>query len=120
MKLGRWPHGERLMGTLAVELSPEGVEPLLLLDPVEARRAASCLRVGYMPSRRPFCCGRPGRMHAIAMPSRSHQSESSERWNRPFGLANGRPYGRSEVRIFPGPPGFPRPLNEMQLHHAID
>ena len=42
-------------------------------------RVASFLRVRCMRSWRPFCCGRPGLMRSIAMPSLSHQTESLER-----------------------------------------
>jgi 3-(3-hydroxy-phenyl)propionate hydroxylase len=44
-----------------------------------------------MRSWRPFCCGWPGLMRAIAMPSRSHQTESFERLNKALGLAKGTP-----------------------------
>src|SRR5205823_9158985 len=43
-----------------------------------------------MRSWRPFCCGWPGLMRSMAMPRRSHHTESLERLKRPFGLANGR------------------------------
>src|SRR5215469_9286951 len=54
-------------------------------------RVVSVLRVRCMRSRRPFCCGWPGLMRSMAMPRRSHQTESLERLNRAFGLANGTP-----------------------------
>ena len=44
-----------------------------------------------MRSWRPFCCGWPGLMRSMAMPSRSHQTESLERLKRPLGLAKGTP-----------------------------
>ncbi len=44
-----------------------------------------------MRSWRPFCCGWPGLMRSIAMPSRSHQTESLERLNKALGLAKGTP-----------------------------
>ena len=44
-----------------------------------------------MRSWRPFCCGWPGLMRSMAMPSRSHQTESLERLNRALGLAKGTP-----------------------------
>src|ERR1700685_1296061 len=51
----------------------------------------SSFRVRCMRSWRPFCCGWPGLMRSIAMPSLSHQTASLERLKRPFGLANGTP-----------------------------
>ena len=39
----------------------------------------SFLRVRCMRSWRPFCCGCPGLMRSMAMPRRSHQTESFER-----------------------------------------
>src|SRR5512145_645404 len=57
-----------------------------------------------MRSWRPFCCGWPGLMRSIAMPRRSHQTESLERLNRVLGLAKGTPLseritaGRSRSR----------------------
>ena len=44
-----------------------------------------------MRSWRPFCCGWPGLMRSMAMPSLSHQTESFERLNRALGLAKGTP-----------------------------
>ena len=44
-----------------------------------------------MRSWRPFCCGWPGLMRSIAMPKRSHQTESLERLNKALGLAKGTP-----------------------------
>src|SRR5438105_14405012 len=44
-----------------------------------------------MRSWRPFCCGWPGLMRSMAMPRRSHHTESLERLKRPFGLTNGTP-----------------------------
>ena len=44
-----------------------------------------------MRSWRPFCCGWPGLMRSIVMPSRSHQTESFERLNKALGLAKGMP-----------------------------
>ena len=54
-------------------------------------RVASFFRVRCMRSWRPFCCGWPGLMRSMAMPSRSHQTESLERLNRALGLAKGTP-----------------------------
>src|SRR6187200_439893 len=54
-------------------------------------RVASSLRVRCMRSWRPFCCGWPGLMRSMAMPSLSHQTESLERLNRALGLAKGTP-----------------------------
>src|SRR6516164_458946 len=54
-------------------------------------RVASFFSVKCMRSWRPFCCGWPGLMRSMAMPSRSHHTESLERLKRPFGLANGTP-----------------------------
>lgn len=44
-----------------------------------------------MRSWRPFCCGRPGRMRSMAIPKRSHHTDSRERLNRALGLAKGTP-----------------------------
>src|SRR5690349_17791765 len=52
-------------------------------------RVASCLRVRCMRSWRPFCCGWPGLMRSMAMPSRSHQVESLERLKRALGGSEG-------------------------------
>ena len=80
------------MRPFSIELSYEGIEAVLLLQTVEARRGvASFLSVRCMRSCRPFCCGWPGLMRSIAMPSRSHQTESFERLNRALGLAKGTP-----------------------------
>ena len=43
-----------------------------------AGRVVSCLSVRCMRSWRPFCCGLPGLVRSIAMPSRSHQTASLE------------------------------------------
>jgi hypothetical protein len=40
----------------------------------------------------PFCCGRPGLMRSIGMPSLNHQTESLERLNKLFGVAHGTPF----------------------------
>src|SRR5512135_1878263 len=58
---------------------------------VPGGRVASFLRVRCMRSWRPFCCGWPGLMRSMAMPSRNHQTESLERWNKALGLAKGTP-----------------------------
>src|SRR5579871_4048659 len=50
---------------------------------------ASSFKVRCMRSCRPFCCGWPGLMRSMAMPSLSHQTESFERLNRELGLAKG-------------------------------
>ncbi len=44
-----------------------------------------------MRSWRPFCCGCPGLVRSISMPSPSHQTESFDRLNKAFGLAQGTP-----------------------------
>src|SRR4029077_7317994 len=54
-------------------------------------RVASFFSVRCMRSWQPFCCGWPGLMRSMAMPSRSNHTESLERLKRPFGLANGTP-----------------------------
>ena len=54
-------------------------------------RVASFFKVRCMRSWRPFCCGWPGLMRSMAMPRRSHQTESLERLNRALGLAKGTP-----------------------------
>src|SRR6266581_1864095 len=73
----------------------EADEPNAVVDFLDAEplggRVASFLRVRCMRSWRPFCCGWPGLMRSMAMPSRSHQTESFERLNRAFGLAKGTP-----------------------------
>ena len=58
-----------------------------------------------MRSCRPFCWGWPGRMRSMLMPSRSHQTESLERLNRPLGEAKGTPLSERMAR------GKPRSLN---------
>src|SRR6185437_10805693 len=62
---------------------------------------ASSFKVRCMRSWRPFCCGWPGLMRSIAMPSLSHQTESFDRLNSPLGLANGTPLSE---RIASGSP----------------
>ena len=80
------------MGPLLIELAHESVETLLLLQAIEpGRTVASFLRVRCMRSWRPFCCGCPGLMRSIVMPSRSHHTESFERLNKALGLAKGTP-----------------------------
>jgi hypothetical protein len=54
-------------------------------------RVVSFLRVRCMRSWRPFCCGCPGLMRSIAMPSLSHQTASFDRLKRALGLAKGTP-----------------------------
>src|SRR5690242_18376661 len=54
-------------------------------------RVASFFNVRCMRSCRPFCCGCPGLMRSIAIPSRSHQTESFERLNSALGLTKGTP-----------------------------
>ena len=44
-----------------------------------------------MRSWRPFCCGLPGLMRSMAMPSLSHQTDSLERLKSALGLAKGTP-----------------------------
>src|SRR5947209_15623722 len=44
-----------------------------------------------MRSWRPFCCGWPGLMRSMPIPSRSHHTESFERLNKALGLAKGTP-----------------------------
>ena len=44
-----------------------------------------------MRSWRPFCCGLPGLMRSIAIPSLSHQTESLDRLKSALGLAKGTP-----------------------------
>ena len=80
------------MRTFGVELVNEGIETVLLLQAVEpGGRVASFFRVRCMRSWRPFCCGWPGLMRSMAMPSLSHQTESLERLNKALGLAKGTP-----------------------------
>ena len=80
------------MRTFGIELVDEGIEAGLLLKAfMPGGRVASFLRVRCMRSWRPFCWGWPGLMRSIAMPSRSHQTESLQRLNRALGLAKGTP-----------------------------
>ena len=61
-----------------------------------------------MRSWRPFCCGWPGLMRSISMPSRSHQTESLERLNKALGLAKGTPLS---VRMAVGKPNSLKALS---------
>ena len=65
-----------------------------------------------MRSWRPFCCGFPGLILSISMPSLSHQTESLDRLNSPLGLAKGTPL--SERIDF----GRPRSLNSRSKADA--
>lgn len=88
------------MRALGIELVDEGVESGLLLQAVAAGRGAvSFFSVRCMRSWRPFCCGLPGLMRSMAMPSLSQKTESLDRLNRAFGLAKGTPLS---VRIAAG------------------
>jgi len=48
----------------------------------------------------PFCCGWPGWMRSLAMPSRSHQTDTLERLYGPLSerMAAGRPRSRNSCR----------------------
>ena len=80
------------------------IQPVHALAVDHARRASRFLLERQMHARswRPFCCGWPGLMRSIAMPSRNHPTDSLERWNRALGLAKGTPL--SDRRA----PGRPR------------
>ena len=86
-------HVERLVRTLVVVAVDEVVELGLLLQEVAspAGLVVSSFRVRCMRSCRPFCCGWPGLIRSISMPSLSHQTESLERLKRALGLAKGTP-----------------------------
>src|SRR5579863_3231921 len=64
-------------------------------------RLVSCFSARCVRSWRPFCWGWPGLIRSMATPSLSHQTESLERLNRPFGLAKGTPLSE---RIAEGKP----------------
>ena len=44
-----------------------------------------------MRSWRPFCCGLPGLIRSMSMPSLSHQTDSLDRLKSALGLAKGTP-----------------------------
>src|SRR5260370_836907 len=67
-------------------------------------RVASFFSVRCMRSSRPFCCGWPGLMRSMAMPRRSHHTESLERLKRPFWLANRTPLSDQELADPAGTP----------------
>ena len=79
------------MGSLVVVAVDEVIEPGLLLQEVFGGRFGGSFKVRCIRSCRPFCCGWPGFMRSIWMPSLSHQTESFERLNRELGLAKGTP-----------------------------
>jgi len=61
-----------------------------------------------MRSCRPFCCGLPGLMRSIAMPSLSHQTDSFDSPKRALGLAKGTPLS---VRMASGKPNSLKTLS---------
>src|SRR5579864_2758817 len=75
---------------------------------------ASSFKVRCMRSCRPFCCGWPGLMRSISMPSLSHQTESFDRLNRELGLAKGTPLSVRMAR------GRPNSLNAFKHRESID
>src|SRR5689334_22315711 len=86
---GRTLHGERLVWPFGIEFLNKRACCCRLFIP--GGRVASFFSVRCMRSWRPFCCGWPGLMRSMAMPRRSHHTESLERLKRAFGLANGTP-----------------------------
>src|ERR1700733_778372 len=52
---------------------------------------ASSFKVRCIRSWRPFCCGLPGLIRSISMPSLSHQTDSLLNPNSALGLAKGTP-----------------------------
>ena len=68
-----------------------------------------------MRSWRPFCCGWPGLMRSIAMPRRSHQTESFERLNKALGLAKGTPLSGADGARQPALGKQPLEGRERQL-----
>jgi hypothetical protein len=67
------------MGPFLVKFFQEIVELGLLLQEVGARRACGLrFKVKCIRSWRPFCCGWPGRIRSIEIPSRNHHTESRE------------------------------------------
>lgn len=51
----------------------------------------SSFKAGCMRSWRPFCCGLPGLIRSMSMPSLSHHTDNRERLNSALGLAKGTP-----------------------------
>lgn len=93
------------MRPFGVELVCEGVEPGLWLEGCSwPERASGFFFQGEMHSLMAAVLARgcPGLMRSIDMPSLNHQTESLERLNSPFGLANGTPLSD---RIACGKPG---------------
>ena len=79
----RTTHAERLVRTLIVEAFDEVIELRLLLQEVFAGRPGGHeLQVRCMRSCRAFCCGWPGLMRSIVVPSLSHQTDSLEKLKR--------------------------------------
>ena len=67
------------MRPFGIELVDEGIEALLLLQAVGTRcRVVSLLRVRCMRSWRPFCCGWPGLMRSMAIPSLSRAAVAQD------------------------------------------
>jgi len=60
-----------------------------------AGRVVSSFKVRCMRSWRRFCCGWPGLMRSISMPSPRHQPDSRDSSNRALGLAKGKPFERA-------------------------
>lgn len=96
------------MRSLVVVFMYEVIEFILPLEEVCASRSGCFFfRVKCIRSCRPFCCGFPGWMRSMAIPSLSHQTERWLRLNNAFGDAKGTPLS---VLI---PRGIPNSLNTL-------
>jgi hypothetical protein len=81
-----------LVGPLCIELFDEVVKAGLLLQEIGAGRLGGLQLECEMHSFvGPFCCGLPGLMRSMSMPSLSHQTANRDRLNKPLGLAKGTP-----------------------------
>src|SRR5215831_17201806 len=77
---GRTLHGERLVWPFGIEFLNKGVEAGLLLETVHSGRSGCFFLQRQMHALvAAFCCGWPGLMRSMAMPSRSQHTESLER-----------------------------------------
>jgi hypothetical protein len=90
------------MRALVVVALDEAIELVLLLqEVVRRRRVVSFFSVRCMRSWRPFCCGLPGWMRSMPIPSLSHHTERRLRPKKALALAKGTPLS---VRIASGNP----------------